>query len=186
MSNYKLKRKKGRAGRPEELKKALMFDRDVYDDHAGLIYSRLMSVTIWGLILSALVLGFINSGIADISKWDTFGKVLFYAVVVLFGIPSIFIFPTAFFLKQGKIRLYKESFIEIYGDRIIYQKVPRITGNNITYEPMVVTGIKSVEPGTYSYLITGDVLNGNTGRKYDSVRIPNAFEDMDALTGLAK
>lgn len=186
MSNYRVRKKRPRIGKSDELQKALTFDRNIYDDNAGWIYSKLMSVTIWGLILSALALGLLRSSIIDVTAWPAAGRILFYIVLILFGIPSVFIFPTAFFLTQGKVRLYKESFIEIYRDKLIYQKVPRITLNTVSYEPMIVTNIHDVEAGRSAYTITGDVLNGNTGRKADSIKIPNAFESMEEIEKLAR
>ncbi len=183
MSN-KLRKKK-----TDELQKVLKFDRNIYDDKAGWIYGKLMSVTIWGLIVSAFALGLLRGGIIDMTVWPAAARILFYIVLFLFGIPSIFIFPTAFFLTQGKVRLYKESFIEIYRDKLIYQKVPRITLNTVSYEPMIVTGIQNVEEGRSAYTIRGEVLNGNTGKKTDVLQIPNAFagmEEIGRLTGARK
>ncbi len=176
---------KKRVIRRDELNHILAFDGHVYDEGAGWIYGKLISVTIWGLVLAALALAVINAGF-DLTKLPPFVYYLFLIAVVAFGIPSVFIFSTAFFLKQGQVRLLKESFVEVYDRKIVYNRCRRLTGVTPTFQKLLIEEIRAVEVTRRWFELTAKVLDEDTGVRTESVKIPVAFKDMEKVRQMAR
>lgn len=169
----------------DELNHILAFDGAVYDNGAGWLYGKIITVTVWGLVLSALALALINGGF-DLTKLPPFAYYLFLIAVVAFGIPSVFVFATTFFIKQGQIRLLKESFLEVYDRKIVYNRCKRLTGVTPVFQKLLIEDIKAVQVTRKNFELTASVLDEDTGARSDSVKIPVAFRDMEKVREKAR
>ncbi len=165
--------------------KRLLFSNDVFEDNAGKNYRKAMNYSMPALFLAALEIAFINSG-HTIDSMPTILMWLVIIVTVVYIIPGMFTFPTAWFMRAGKTRLYRESFLEIEGKRVIYHKCTKINmakPYEVVYE---ITQIKKVEESRKKYVIHGQVKETNTGNISDTIDIPHAFEDMDQISMKAR
>ena len=93
--------------------RTLVFDNSVYEDGAGWIYNKIMSWTLPGLILATLEIALINTGILRVDSVPPVLLKLIGLLTVIYVIPSIFAFPTAWFLSYGKTRLLKTGSIDL-------------------------------------------------------------------------
>ena len=168
----------------EELVKGLVFSRDVFEEGFGEIYARINQWTLPGVLVLALVLAVINFG-TDVAGLPLPAKILLYLGIV-YGAVCVFVWPTSFFIQQGRIRLLKESYIEVYRDMIIYYKCDSKTLNTPHYTPLSVERIKTAERSKRYLILKGDILNRENGSRPEVLKIPVAFEDMEAVARLAR
>ena len=167
-----------------ELEKGLVFSRAVFDEGFGEIYDRINRWSLPGVLVLALVLAVINAGM-DVAGLPLPAKILFY-LGIIYGSICVFVWPTSFFIQQGRIRLLKESYIEVYRDMIIYYKCDSKTLNTPHYTPLSVERIRTAEQSKRYLTLKGDILNRENGRRPDVLKIPAAFEDMEAVARLAR
>ncbi|MBR4763397.1 MAG: hypothetical protein IK087_04215, partial [Lachnospiraceae bacterium] len=121
----------------------------------------------------------------DVAGLPLPAKILLY-LGIIYGAVCVFVWPTSFFIQQGKIRLLKESYIEVYRDMIIYYKCDSKTLNTPHYTPLSVERIKTAEQSKRYLTLKGDILNRENGSRPEVLKIPVAFEDMEAVARLAR
>ena len=109
--------------------RTLSFDGSVFDEGNGWIYRRIMNWTLPGLLLGAALIALINAGVLQGENVPAIVPRLFALLSVVYIIPSVFAFPTAWFLSTGRTRLYKNSTIDLYKKKIVYHKEKRILIN---------------------------------------------------------
>ncbi len=165
--------------------KRLLFDNDVFEENAGKYYRKCMNYTLPALLLAAIEIAYLNTGRTFVSM----PAVLRWIVIILtvgYIIPGTFAFPTAWFMRSGKTRLYKESFLDIENKKIIYHKCTKITLGKpyeVVYE---ISQVKKIEKSRKKYVVSGRVRETGTGHETDRIEIPNAFSDMDQISRTAR
>ena len=103
--------------------RTLTYDGAVFDEGNGWIYRKIMNWTLPGLFLAAVEIGVINAGLLQAQGVPSFMLKLLGVLTVVYVIPSVFAFPTCWFLSTGRSRLYKFSKIDLYKKKIVYHKV---------------------------------------------------------------
>lgn len=166
--------------------RTLVFDNSVYEDGAGRIYSKIMSWTLPGLILATLEIALINTGILKVDSVPPVLLKLIGLLTVIYVIPSIFAFPTAWFLSSGKTRLLKTGSIDLYKKKIVYHQAASMTMATPRMVDWSVTQLKRVEKKRGYYILYGAVTNETAGGSDSQLRIPAAFEDMHLISEMAR
>ena len=164
----------------------LKYDSDVFDEGNGWIYRKAMAVTIPGLLLAALEMGLINAGVLSESRVPAPVLKLILVITVIYVIPSVFAFPTAWFLSFGKTRLHRESWIELYKKKIVYHKAVSMTMGKPRFTVFSVTQLRKVEAKRGEYILYGSVTNETQGGSGGELKIPVAFENMQAIRDMAR
>lgn len=162
----------------------LLFDAGVFEDGPGKIYRKIMNVSLPGLLVAAVLIALINAGILE--RGTNAGLRLLYTVAAIYAVISIFLFPTAWFLRSGKTRLLKESYVEIGKKEILYHRAVAMILGTPRYEEWQVTGIRRIEEQPKCYVIHGTAREKNSGRQTDSLQIPRAFADMERMVQAAR
>ena len=103
--------------------RTLTYDGAVFDEGNGWIYRKIMNWTLPGLFLAAVEIGVINAGLLQAQGVPSFMLKLLGVLTVVYVIPSVFAFPTCWFLSTGRSWLYKLSKIDLYKKKIVYHKV---------------------------------------------------------------
>ena len=102
----------------------LSYNYEVFEAGAGRIYTILSRASMPALILGVLLMMTINSGMfTGFANLPEFVKVLFLAVVVLYIIPGIFVFPTAWMLRSWKSRSLKNCYVMAGKKSVEYHKI---------------------------------------------------------------
>jgi hypothetical protein len=78
-----------------------------------------MNWTLPGLLLGAVMIALINAGVFQAGNVPSIVPRLVALISVIYIIPSVFAFPTAWFLSTGRTRLLKNSTIDIYKKKIV-------------------------------------------------------------------
>ena len=166
----------------------LSYNYEVFDSGAGKNYTILSRASMPALILGVLLMMSINSGMfTGFANLPEFVKVLFLAVVVLYIIPGIFVFPTAWMLRSWKSRSLKNCYVMAGKKSVEYHKISDQTisskAENIFY---VATQIKKVEETKRKYIIYGNILEKATGHQSGELEIPKAFDKMETIKRAAR
>ncbi len=164
----------------------LKYDGNVFDEGNGWIFRRVMTATLPGLLLAAIEMGLINGGILSENKIPSAAMKLILVVTVIYIIPSVFAFPTAWFLSWGKTRLHRESWIEVYKKKIVYHKAVSMTMGKPKYIVFSVTQLRKVEKKRGEYILRGAVTNETAGGSGGELKIPVAFENMELISEMAR
>ena len=140
----------------------LSYNYEVFESGAGRIYTILSRASMPALILGVALMMTINSGMfTGFANLPDFVKILFMAVIILYIVPGIFVFPTVWMLRSWKTRSLKNCY--------------------------VMAGRKSVvEETKRKYIIYGNVLEKATGHQSGELEIPKAFDNMENIKRAAR
>ena len=166
--------------------RTLAFDNSVYEDGPGWIFKKIMSATLPGLILATLEIALINTGMLRMDGIPSVLLKLIGLLTVVYVIPSIFAFPTAWFLSYGKTRLYKSASIDLYKKKIVYHQAVSMTMATPRMVDWSVTQLRRVEKTRGYYILYGAVTNETAGGSASQLRIPAVFEDMHLISEMAR
>ena len=166
--------------------KTLSFDAVVYDVGNGWIFRKVMNVTLPGLILAALEMALINTGMLQMNNIPSVILKLIGIVTVIYIIPSVFAFPTTWFLSSGRTRLYKHSTIDLYKKKIVYHKADTLVMSKPRYTVYSVAQLRKVEVQRGYYILHGAVTNETSGGSGTELRIPVAFDNMERISEMAR
>ena len=166
--------------------KTLEFDGAVYDRGDGRILRLIMNLTLPGLALAALEMALINSGVLKTGALPEAALKLIGFLTVAYVMPSVFVFPTAWFLSSGKTRLYRHSTIDLYKKKLVYHKAISLTMGKPRCQVYSVTQLRRVEEKPRCYLLRGTVVNETTGLTGKELKIPVAFENMHWISEMAR
>ena len=166
--------------------RTLEFDQNVFEKGNGWIYRKIMSVTLPGLILAALEMALINAGVLQMQSIPEAALKALGILTVIYIIPSVFIFPTVWFLSSGRTRLYKRSRIDLYKKKLVYHQVVSLTMSKPRYTVYSVTQLRKVEKKRGTYVLHGAVTNETSGGSGTELKIPAAFADMDLISEMAR
>ena len=161
--------------------KTLSFDGSVFDQGNGWIYRRIMNWTLPGLLLGAVMIALINAGVFQAGNVPSIVPRLVALISVIYIIPSVFAFPTAWFLSTGRTRLLKNSTIDIYKKKIVYHKAEKLVMSKPRYNVYSVTQLRSVDVKRGYYILHGSVTNETSGGSSSELRIPAAFDNMNLI-----
>lgn len=166
--------------------RTLAFDAGVFDEGNGWIYRRVMNWTLPGLILAALEVALINTGLLQMEGVPQAALKLIGIVTVFYIIPSVFAFPTAWFLSTGRTRLYRHSTLDLYKKKLVYHRAISLTMGKPRYQVYSVTQLRTVEKRRGHYILHGAVTNETSGGSGSELKIPAAFEDMHLISEMAR
>lgn len=166
--------------------RTLGFDNNVYDAGNGWIFRKISAITMPGLILAVLEIALINTGILNVSAVPPLVLRLIGLVTMVYVIPSVFAFPTAWFLSSGRTRLYRESSIDLYRKKLVYHKAVSMTMGKPRYTVYSVTQLRTVEVKRGYYILHGTVVNETAGGTGGELTIPVAFENMELIREMAR
>ena len=161
--------------------RTLSFDGSVFDDGNGWIYRRIMNWTLPGLFLGAVLIALINAGALQAGNVPAIVPRLAALFAVVYVIPSVFAFPTAWFLSTGRTRLYKNSTIDLYKKKIVYHKAEKLVMSKPRYNVYSVTQLRSVDVKRGYYILHGSVTNETSGGSSNELKIPVAFDNMQLI-----
>ena len=106
--------------------------------------------------------------------------------LLIYIIPSVFVFPTAWFLSTGRTRLYKNSTIDLYKKKIVYHKAEKLVMSKPRYNVYSVTQLRSVDVKRGYYILHGSVTNETSGGSSGELKIPVAFDNMQLILEKAR
>ena len=164
----------------------LLFDHEVFDAGAGKIYQMLINIAMPAMVFGVLEIALINSGLLKTEGIPPIALKLIGVLTIVYIIPSIFAFPTAWFLSYGKIRLYKSGSIDLYKKKIVYHQVVSITMATPKIIDWSVTQLRRVEKKRGYYVLHGTVTNETSGGSGSQLKIPAVFEDMHLISERAR
>ena len=165
----------------------LPYSYDVFESGAARIYSILIKVSLPSLIVGVLLMGTINSGLfTGFANLPNIVKILFMAVVVLYVVPGLFVFPTAWMLRSWKTRSLKNCYVMAGRRSVEYHKISDQTVSSKAENVYVATQIKKVEETKSKYIIYGNVQERWTGNLSGQLEIPKAFENMELIKRAAR
>ena len=139
------------------------------------------------MIMGVLLMMTINSGLfTGFANLPDYVKILFLAVIVLYVIPGIFVFPTAWMLRSWKTRSLKNCYLMAGKKMVEYHKISDQTISSKGENVYVATQIKKVEETKTKYIIHGNVLEKYTGNQSGELVIPKAFDNMELIKRAAR
>ncbi len=163
----------------------LTFDKEVFDKGCGRIYSLLQKISFPGFLLAILELSVLNAGL----NLNNFSAGVFYLlmfVTIVYIVPSVFVLPTAWFMKSWKQKLMRESYVEMRDKELTFHKVTRFEKTGAVRTTIHCSEIYNVEKKGRNYLVEGKTSESAKGLKGRGVKIPIAFKNMEKLENLAK
>lgn len=166
--------------------RTLTYNGGIFDEGNGWIFRKVMNWTFPGLLLAAAEIGLINAGILSEGKIPRPAMTVILIFTVIYVIPSVFAFPTAWFLSWGRTRLCRESWIDLYKKKIVYHKAVSMTMGKPRYVDFSVTQLRKVEVKRGEYVLHGAVTNETVGGSGGELKIPVAFENMQAIREMAR
>lgn len=165
----------------------LKFDYDVFEDGAGKIYKILIRCTMPALIIGVLLIAVINTGLmtrfAESPDWV---KILFMIAIIIYVVPSLFIFPTVWMLRSWKTSALRESYVMAGKRSVEYHKIVDKTSKSAKENVYVATQIKKVEDTGRKYIIIGNIRELSTGNVSGELEIPKAYERMETIQRAAR
>ena len=145
-----------------------------------------MNWTLPGLLLGAALIALINAGVLQGENVPAIVPRLAALFAVVYVIPSVFAFPTAWFLSTGRTRLYKNSTIDLYKKKIVYHKAEKLVMSKPRYNVYSVTQLRSVDVKRGYYVLHGSVTNETSGGSSSELKIPVAFDNMQLILEKAR
>ena len=145
-----------------------------------------MNWTLPGLFLGAVLIALINAGALQAGNVPAIVPRLAALFAVVYVIPSVFAFPTAWFLSTGRTRLYKNSTIDLYKKKIVYHKAEKRGMSNPRCNVYSVTQLRSVDVKRGYYVLHGSVTNETSGGSSSELKIPVAFDNMQLILEKAR
>ena len=102
----------------------LSYNYEVFESGAGRIYTILSRASMPALILGVALMMTINSGMfTGFANLPDFVKILFMAVIILYIVPGIFVFPTVWMLRSWKTRSLKNCYVMAGRKSVEYHKI---------------------------------------------------------------
>lgn len=166
--------------------RTLSFDGGVFDEGNGWVYRRVMNWTLPGLLLGVVMIALINVGVFQTGNVPAIVPRLVALLSVVYVIPSIFTFPTAWYLSTGRTRLYKNSTIDLYKKKIVYHKAEKLVMSKPRYNIYSVTQLRKVDVQRGWYILHGAVTNETSGGSSSELKIPVAFDNMHLILEKAR
>ena len=158
----------------------LSYNYEVFESGAGRIYTILSRASMPALILGVALMMTINSGMfTGFANLPDFVKILFMAVIILYIVPGIFVFPTVWMLRSWKTRSLKNCYVMAGRKSVEYHK---ISDQTISSKAENVY----VEETKRKYIIYGNVLEKATGHQSGELEIPKAFDNMENIKRAAR
>ena len=145
-----------------------------------------MNWTLPGLFLGAVLIALINAGALQAGNVPAIVPRLAALFAVVYVIPSVFAFPTAWLLSTGRTRLYKNSTIDLYKKKIVYHKAEKLVMSKPRYNVYSVTQLRSVDVKRGYYILHGSVTNETSGGSSNELKIPVAFDNMQLILEKAR
>ena len=167
--------------------KELLFDKKVFNQGYGFIYSLLQYVFVLGFILIVTIVV-----LSSTMNWSITIPDMFVPFIEIYLIASFVGFPLATILKIGYKRLVMGSELS-YSDEILrYKKLADKlwtgVGHVEEYHLYTVLHIQSVVTTKRYFIVPGEIeeviINNNRrlkSNRVDKVKIPKAYADMDFL-----
>ena len=132
-------------------------------------------------------MGNLNSGLfTGFAALPDIVKILFMAVVVLYIVPGLFVFPTAWMLRSWKSRSLKNCYVMAGKKSVEYHKISDQTVSSKGENIYVATQIKKIDETKTKYIINGNILEKATGKQSGELEIPKAFENMERIKRAAR
>lgn len=165
----------------------LSYNYEVFDAGAGRIYTILSRASMPSMILGALLTMSLNSGLfSGFAKLPEVVKMLVLALIILYIVPGIFLFPTVWMLRSWRKSSLKNCYVMAGKRSVEYHKVSDQAFSSKAENVYVATQIKKVEEKKSKYIIHGNVVEKSTGNQSGELVIPKAFERMDLIKRAAR
>ena len=165
----------------------LSYNYEVFDSGAGKYYTILSRVSMPAMALGVLIMMSINSGLfKGFANIPDFAKLLFIALIMLYVVPGIFVFPTVWMLRSWKTRDLKNCYVMAGKKSVEYHKITDQSIRSKAENIYVATQIKKVEEKKTKYIIHGNVLEKTTGNQSGEMVIPKAFDKMELIRRAAR
>ena len=165
----------------------LRFSDEVFEKGAGRIYELLIRISMPALVVGVLVIAVINGGLlTQTAGLPDAVKMLFLILIVIYVVPSLFIFPTVWMLRSWKTRDLRDSYVLAGKKSIEYHKIVDKTVKETTENVYIATQIKKVEETKTKYIIHGNILEKYTGNQSGELVIPKAFDNMELIKRAAR
>ena len=165
----------------------LSYNYEVFDSGAGKYYTILSRASMPALILGVLLMMSINSGMfTGFANLPDYVKILFMVLIIVYIVPGIFVFPTAWMLRSWKTRSLKNCYVMAGKKSVEYHKITDQSIRSKAENIYVATQIKKVEEKKTKYIIHGNILEKTTGHQSGEVEIPKAFDNMELIKRAAR
>ena len=165
----------------------LSYNYEVFDSGAGKYYTILSRASMPALILGVLLMMSINSGMfTGFANLPDYVKILFMVLIIVYIVPGIFVFPTAWMLRSWKTRSLKNCYVMAGKKSVEYHKISDQTISSKAENVYVATQIKKVEEKKSKYIIHGNVVEKSTGHQSGELVIPKAFDNMELIKRAAR
>ena len=165
----------------------LSYNYEVFDSGAGKYYTILSRASMPALILGVLLMMSINSGMfTGFANLPDYVKILFMVLIIVYIVPGIFVFPTAWMLRSWKTRSLKNCYVMAGKKSVEYHKISDQTISSKAENVYVATQIKKVEETKTKYIIRGNILEKYSGNQRGELVIPKAFDNMELIKRAAR
>lgn len=165
----------------------LKFSNEVFEAGAGKIYDLLIRISMPALALGVAVIAVINAGLlTQTADYPDALKYLFLLVIVLYVVPMLFVFPTAWMLRSWKTRDLRDNYVLAGNKAVEYHKIVDKSSAHATENVYVATQIKKVEEGPRKVTVIGNIVEKGSGVKSSELVIPKAFENMELIRRAAR
>ena len=165
----------------------LSYNYEVFDSGAGKYYTILSRASMPALILGVLLMMSINSGMfTGFANLPDYVKILFMVLIIVYIVPGIFVFPTAWMLRSWKTRSLKNCYVMAGKKSVEYHKISDQTISSKAENVYVATQIKKVEETKTKYIIRGNILEKYSGNQSAELVIPKAFDNMELIKRAAR
>lgn len=165
----------------------LSYDNGVFEEGAGHGYRTGMTISLVLMFIGVVEIALLNSGVVKLASYPTWVQNLIILLTVIFILPGVAAFGIIWFLRSGKTRLLKESYIDLGRRDLTYHKCKSKTGQTEIHEIVFrVTNIRKIEDRKSCIIVHGQVENLTYGGKVDGLKIPKAFQNMNKIQQLAR
>ena len=165
----------------------LRFSDEVFEKGAGRIYELLIRISMPALVVGVAIIAVINGGLlTQTAGLPDAVKILFMILIVIYVVPSLFIFPTAWMLRSWKTRDLRDSYVLAGKKSIEYHKIVDKTVKETTENVYIATQIKKVEETDRKYTVIGSILEKNSGVRSTELVIQKAYENMELIKRAAR
>ena len=165
----------------------LSYNYEVFDSGAGKYYTILSRASMPALILGVVLMMSINSGMfTGFANLPDYVKILFMVLIIVYIVPGIFVFPTAWMLRSWKTRSLKNCYVMAGKKSVEYHKISDQTISSKAENVYVATQIKKVEETKRKYIVKGNIQETATGNVSTELVIPKAFDRMELIKRAAR
>ena len=165
----------------------LRFSNEVFEKGAGRIFELLIRISMPAMIVGVAIIAVINAGLlTQTAGLPDAVKLLFMLVIVIYVVPCLFIFPTAWMLRSWKTRDLKDTYVMAGKKSIEYHKIVDKTSAMTRENVYVATQIKKVEETDRKYTVIGNIVEQGSGVRSSELVIPKAYENMELIKRAAR